>query len=51
MFNQYYSVYVDDKEVNDYYMTLSQAEYLASTYDVETLDVKIINIDELDRDI
>ena len=51
MFNQYYSVYVNDEEVNDYYMTLSQAEYFASQYDAEKLDVKIINIEERDRDI
>ena len=40
-----YSVYVGGLEVNDYYMTKSEAENLASQYDVDYDDVAIIQID------
>ena len=39
-----YSVYVGGLEVNDYYMTKSEAENLASQYD-DYDDVAIIQID------
>lgn len=47
--NYLYSVYVGGLEVNDYYMSLSQAQYLASQYDAEYDDVQIVNIDETDE--
>ena len=40
-----YTVYVGGLEVNDYYMTKSEAENLASQYDVDYDDVAIIQID------
>ena len=45
----FYSVYVGGLEVNDYYMPLSQAQYLASQYDAEYDDVQIVNIDDTDE--
>ena len=45
----FYSVYVGGLEVNDYYMSLSQAQYLASQYDAEYDDVEIVNIDDTDE--
>lgn len=43
-----YSVYVGGLEVNDYYMTKSEAENLASQYDVDFDDVAIIEIDMIE---